>query len=39
VIDAGRLVESGAHRDLVRAGGVYSRLYDIQYAPEDREAS
>ncbi|MBU1226085.1 MAG: ABC transporter ATP-binding protein/permease [Actinobacteria bacterium] len=27
VFDAGRLVESGPHRDLVRAGGVYAALY------------
>jgi ATP-binding cassette, subfamily B, bacterial len=27
VFDDGRLVQRGRHRDLVRAGGVYSRLY------------
>ena len=27
VIDGGRIVESGTHRELVRAGGVYARMY------------
>jgi putative ABC transport system ATP-binding protein len=27
VFDRGRLVESGPHRDLLAAGGVYSDLY------------
>ncbi len=38
VIDNGRLSESGTHRELLALGGLYSRLYDIQYAPADREA-
>ncbi len=28
VFDAGRLVEQGAHADLVAAGGTYASLYD-----------
>ena len=39
VIDNGRLAESGSHRELLASsGGLYSRLYDIQYAQGDREA-
>jgi ATP-binding cassette, subfamily B, bacterial MsbA len=38
VIDNGRLAESGTHRELLATGGLYSRLYDIQYAQGDREA-
>lgn len=38
VIDNGRLAESGTHAELVNMSGVYSRLYDIQFAPGDREA-
>ncbi|WP_088345782.1 MULTISPECIES: ABC transporter ATP-binding protein [Rhodomicrobium] len=38
VIDHGRLAESGTHRELLGQGGLYSRLYDIQFAQGDREA-
>jgi ATP-binding cassette, subfamily B, bacterial MsbA len=37
VIDSGQLAESGTHRELLAVGGLYSRLYEIQYAQE-REA-
>jgi ATP-binding cassette, subfamily B, bacterial len=33
VLDQGRLVELGAHADLVAAGGLYSRLWDLHQAP------
>jgi len=38
VIEQGQLAESGTHGDLLARGGIYSRLYDIQYAQDDREA-
>jgi len=31
VINEGRIVEEGAHEELLAAGGVYKRLYDIQF--------
>ena len=38
VIEEGKLAESGTHDELLAYGGLYSRLYDIQYAQKDREA-
>lgn len=35
VIENGRLAESGTHRELLEAGGIYARLYEIQYAGEN----
>jgi len=32
VLDGGRIVEHGSHDELVRAGGVYSRLFRLQAA-------
>jgi ATP-binding cassette, subfamily B, bacterial len=31
VLDHGRLVEEGTHAELVRAGGIYARLYREQF--------
>jgi subfamily B ATP-binding cassette protein MsbA len=31
VLDQGRIVESGTHAELVRAGGVYRKLYELQF--------
>jgi ATP-binding cassette subfamily B protein len=38
VIENGKLAESGTHRELLAGNGLYARLYDIQYAQNDREA-
>jgi putative ABC transport system ATP-binding protein len=34
VVDAGRIVERGHHTELVRLGGVYSRLHDSWFAQQ-----
>jgi ATP-binding cassette, subfamily B, bacterial len=33
VLDAGRIVQRGAHAELLRAGGLYADLYHTQFAP------
>jgi ATP-binding cassette subfamily B protein len=32
VLDAGRIVEEGRHADLMRKGGLYARLAELQFA-------
>jgi ABC-type multidrug transport system fused ATPase/permease subunit len=34
VLEAGRLVESGSHRELIAANGLYSRLYRLHHPAE-----
>jgi subfamily B ATP-binding cassette protein MsbA len=35
VLDAGRMVQKGTHEELLRAGGLYRRLYDLQFRSEE----
>jgi len=37
VVDEGRIVESGTHDELLRAGGLYAELYHTQFAPSGQE--
>src|SRR5207302_1560237 len=35
VIDQGRIVEQGTHEELLDSGGLYSRLYELQFRGEE----
>jgi len=35
VLDAGQVVQRGSHEELLRAGGLYRRLYDLQFRAEE----
>ena len=35
VLDAGRIIQRGSHEELLRAGGLYRRLYDLQFRSEE----
>ena len=35
VLDAGRIIQRGSHEELLRAGGLYRRLYDFQFRNEE----
>ena len=37
VMDSGKLVEAGSHRELFEKGGHYRRLYDLQFHQHDNE--
>lgn len=39
VIHKGRLAEEGTHRDLLARGGIYARLYELQYRDQERAAA
>jgi len=36
VLDEGRIVESGRHEELLAGRGIYRKLYDLQFAEEER---
>jgi len=35
VLDRGELVEQGTHQELLAKGGLYARLYEIQFRPQE----
>ncbi|MFL6227570.1 MAG: ABC transporter ATP-binding protein [Pyrinomonadaceae bacterium] len=37
VIERGRIIETGKHEELLAHGGVYKRLYELQFADEEEE--
>jgi ATP-binding cassette subfamily B protein len=37
VIHKGEIWEEGAHRELLKRGGLYARLYDLQYRFQERD--
>jgi len=37
VMEDGRIVETGSHSDLLSAGGLYRRLYEMQFAQEEED--
>ena len=39
VLDKGRIIESGHHEELLRFGGLYAKLYDLQFRKEDVNSS
>jgi ATP-binding cassette subfamily B protein len=39
VVDRGRIVERGTHDELLRAGGLYEKLYRQQFAPSTKRSS
>ncbi|GAB3445881.1 lipid A export permease/ATP-binding protein MsbA [Insolitispirillum peregrinum] len=39
VIDSGRVIESGTHRELLALGGAYAHLYALQFAAEEAIAA
>jgi ABC-type multidrug transport system fused ATPase/permease subunit len=38
VIEDGRIVESGTHQQLLPSGGLYSKLYELQFRQDDSES-
>ena len=33
VMDGGRIVETGTHGELIQKGGIYRKLYELQFEP------
>ncbi len=39
VLDRGRIVEAGSHEELQGSGGLYKKLYDLQFSGQDGHAA
>jgi len=39
VLHKGEIRERGEHQELLAAGGLYRRLYELQYADQERTAA
>ncbi len=39
VLDKGRILESGTHRELYESGGLYKKLYEVQFGSQDAEGT
>ncbi len=38
VMERGRIIEAGNHEELIETGGMYKKLFDLQFAIEDKDA-
>jgi ABC-type multidrug transport system fused ATPase/permease subunit len=36
-MEKGRIIETGTHEELLAKGGLYRRLYELQFADEEEE--